>query len=101
MEKAGIPVVVLEQTDPGPEQPGVRAATMHRVKGLEFAVLVIVCARDGVIPLASEIESEEDVEVRDEALLRERSLLYTAATRARDRLFITAAGTLTRFLEPR
>ncbi len=98
LEAAGIPVVMLEQADPGPEVPGVRVATMHRVKGLEFGTMILAGARDGIVPLAAEVERSDDPDVQDEARLRERSLFYTAALRARERLYVTAPGPLTHFL---
>ena len=67
--------------------------TMHSAKGLEFSRVVLYDISDGSIPLLTAVAGLEGAE-RDDALLRERSLLYVAATRARDELVLTWSGTL-------
>lgn len=84
LETAGIPHVVLtKHSDEG--APGVRVATIHRVKGLEFPCLIVAGANKGVLPLAGQSD-EEGSEAK------ERCLLYVAVTRARDRLVVTTSG---------
>ncbi len=80
-------------------QPGLRLATMHRVKGLEFDYVCVVAANDGMIPLAHAIDGAEDAVAARLAETRERSLLYVALTRARRGAVITAHGTPSRFLQ--
>lgn len=65
--------------------------TMHRAKGTEFRNVVIMHAGKSDIPspLNSRFQPEEFV---DDFNLRERSLLYVAATRARDQLVVTYSG---------
>ena len=65
--------------------------TMHRAKGLEFRKVLLFDVSSNAIPrsLRDQQYSEAD---RDDALLRERSLLYVAATRARDQLAISWSG---------
>ena len=63
---------------------------MHRVKGLEFRVVFITGADAGA-QAAGDAQTEDPVE-RKAAELTERSLLYVAASRARDALFVTGAG---------
>lgn len=65
--------------------------TMHRAKGLEFRKVLLFDVSKNAIPrsLRDQQYSEAD---RDDALLRERSLLYVAATRARDQLAISWSG---------
>ena len=75
------------------EIEGVRLATMHRVKGLEFDRLVIAGVNDGVVPLAVGELRSDDGAVREEAEKRERALFYVAATRARREVFISSHGT--------
>jgi mRNA-degrading endonuclease RelE of RelBE toxin-antitoxin system len=96
LEAAGIPVVVLDpkkDTDPG---PGVRLATMHRVKGLEFPRVLIASVQDGVLPLlpkdAADAAALEDVE------WQEKRLLFVAMTRARDELVLTGHGKRCRWI---
>ena len=76
--------------------------TMHRAKGLEFRKVLLFDVSSNAIPrsLRDQQYSEAD---RDDALLRERSLLYVAATRARDQLAISWSGeasSLITFLAP-
>jgi superfamily I DNA/RNA helicase len=64
---------------------------MHRVKGLEFPVMLLVGVNSGVIPMrVSSVEG--DPTARAEHDERERSPLFVAATRARDHLVVTSSG---------
>ncbi len=62
---------------------GVRLATMHRVKGLEFIAVILV---------DTPRRQAADETGRDDVAVRERSLRYVAATRARQYLFIVETG---------
>ncbi|MBQ0002574.1 MAG: UvrD-helicase domain-containing protein [Treponema sp.] len=62
----------------------VNLMTIHASKGLEFPVVFIAGAEDGLIPHARSIE-EGDGNVEEE-----RRLFYVAITRARDKLFISS-----------
>lgn len=77
--------------------PGLRLATMHRVKGLEFDQIILAGCNEGRIPLASAMRSD-DRGVRDEAELRERALFYVATTRARRGVLITSHGQASHWL---
>lgn len=72
--------------------------TMHRAKGTEFRNVVIMHAGDNDIPspLNSRFQPEE---LMNDFNLRERSLLYVAATRARDQLVVTYSGESNDFIE--
>lgn len=72
--------------------PGLRLATMHRVKGLEFDQMVVAGCNEGRIPLQWALRSA-DKGVRAEAELQERALFYVATTRARRGVLITSYGT--------
>ncbi len=62
----------------------VNLMTIHASKGLEFPVVFIIGAEDGIIPHARSMEEGEgNVE-------EERRLFYVAITRARDKLFISS-----------
>ncbi len=58
-------------------------ATMHSSKGLEFQVVFILDANEGITPHKKAV-LEEDIE-------EERRLFYVAMTRAKERLFIYSA----------
>lgn len=62
----------------------VNLMTIHASKGLEFPVVFIAGAEDGIIPHARALEEgENNVE-------EERRLFYVAITRAREKLFISS-----------
>lgn len=65
--------------------------TMHRSKGMEFTRVVLFGVSDQSLPAKHQINSLAPAEQAD-ALLRERALLYVAATRARDGLAVTWSG---------
>lgn len=77
---------------------GVRLATMHRVKGLEFQYVFIVAANNRVIPLSSAIDHTDFVS-EQESITREKCLFYVALTRAQKGAFITSYGKKSEFLE--
>jgi len=65
--------------------------TMHRAKGLEFRKVLLFDVSKNAIPRPLRDQQYSDAD-SDDALLRERSLLYVAATRARDQLAISWSG---------
>lgn len=65
--------------------------TMHRSKGTEFSKVVLFAVREGSIPAALR-DQQYDESAAADAVLRERSLLYVAATRARDVLAVSYSG---------
>lgn len=73
-------------------KPGLRLATMHRVKGLEFDRMIIAGVNDGVVPLLAGDAESDDRGVKEEAELGERALFYVACTRARKELLITSGS---------
>ena len=70
---------------------GIRVATMHRVKGLEFQYMFIAAVNNRVIPLSNAI-SDTDTVSRNETLTSEKCLLYVALTRAQKAAYITSYG---------
>jgi superfamily I DNA/RNA helicase len=100
LKAAGIPVLrVKGQVTQGSE--GVRLATMHAMKGLEFRAVSVLGVAEGTVPFAREITPREaDPLQHDADLLRERCLLFVACTRARETLKVTWSGTASPFLPP-
>jgi len=77
---------------------GIRLATMHRVKGLDFDHVIIASMNDGIVPLeVSEISDEQQIE--NERLLQEKSIVFVAATRAKKSLLITSYGAKSQLLK--
>lgn len=92
LKEAGIDTYVLGQdSGDNEQQAGIRVATMHRIKGLEFQYVFLAGINEGVVPEARAIASDDSVEQRD-ALFNERALLHVAATRAVKGLFVSSSG---------
>ncbi|MCL6446454.1 MAG: hypothetical protein K6T83_23910, partial [Alicyclobacillus sp.] len=90
---AGIPAELLERHEAMTADGRVRCGTIHRSKGLEFRAVFLVGVSEGLVPPASAVEdAAADSAKREQLLQHERSLLYVAATRARDRLFVSSSG---------
>ncbi|MEU6624818.1 UvrD-helicase domain-containing protein [Streptomyces litmocidini] len=98
LRASGIPAVrVKGQVAPG--TPGVRLATMHAMKGLEFRAVSVLGVGEGTVPFAREVTPREaDPLQHDADLLRERCLLFVACTRARESLSVTWSGAPSPFL---
>ena len=95
---AGLPARSL--VDSAPEGGDtVLVGTMHLAKGLEFRMVLLMSCDQDVLPLAERIEQVADEFELDEVLTTERQLLYVAATRARDRLVITASTPASEFID--
>jgi len=60
-------------------------STVHSAKGLEWPMVFIIWAMEGYFPSARAYSNPEAIE-------EERRLMYVAATRAKDRLFISYPG---------
>jgi superfamily I DNA/RNA helicase len=78
--------------------PGLRLATMHRVKGLTFGRIAIADANRGILPLEASLAEAADPASRREAEHRERRLLFVAATRARREVNVLVSGDPSPFL---
>jgi len=68
-----------------PDQDCVVMMTMHSAKGLEFPVVFVVGAEEGIFPGTRAIGEVEEME-------EERRLCYVAMTRAKEKLFLTCAN---------
>ncbi|MBT2477507.1 DEAD/DEAH box helicase [Streptomyces sp. ISL-94] len=100
LRREGVPAVAVKD-DPGPTVPGVRVATMHAMKGLEFRCVAVVGVTSGVLPFAPQVTpADEDAVQHRSDLLAEHCLLFVACTRARDALAISWNGERSRILDP-
>ena len=79
--------------------PGLRLATMHRVKGLEFDRVIIAGVNEGVVPFEGAQSYSSDTVVKRESEIQERALLYVSATRAKKEVVVTSFGKSSRFLD--
>ncbi len=85
--QTGVDSLVQEQ-----DTDFVSLMTMHNAKGLEFPVVFISGAVDGLIPHASSCMSEREQN-------EERRLFYVAITRAKDKLYISYPETRLKYGE--
>ncbi|GFN31533.1 ATP-dependent helicase [Paenibacillus xylaniclasticus] len=85
---------------PSSEDDGrVQLMTVHKSKGLEFPVVFVVGASEGIMPHRSAMQPQQPKQTasrdelerdKEEALEEERRLLYVAVTRAQERLYISS-----------
>lgn len=80
--------------------PGLRLATMHRVKGLEFDEVIITSLNKGVVPLELSYSDLLASESNEDHENLERALLYVSATRAKKKVLMTSYGESSHFLVP-
>lgn len=76
---------------------GLRVATMHRVKGVEFKYVFIAAVNNRIIPLPSAINKTDAIS-EAESITSEKCLLYVAMTRAQKGVYITSYGRKSEFL---
>jgi DNA helicase-2/ATP-dependent DNA helicase PcrA len=82
-----ISLITRDDGDDDADKGKVNLMTIHSSKGLEFPVVFIAGAEEGIIPHARSVEESES------SIEEERRLFYVAITRARDKLFITSCRT--------
>jgi AAA domain/UvrD-like helicase C-terminal domain len=81
------------------DAPGVRAGTMHAMKGLEFRAVAVIGVEEGVVPDPAALSTDDgDPQAHVQDLQRERCVLFVACTRARDQLYVSHAGEPSPFL---
>ena len=79
------------------EAEAVRVLPMHDAKGSEYRAVAIAGLSDGNLPDESRILSARDEAQLDEIMNTERHLLYVAATRARDYLWMSGVNPVSEF----
>ncbi|EHY91117.1 UvrD-helicase domain-containing protein [Saccharomonospora azurea] len=93
----------IDAVQVGPDGPargdGFHVGTMHRFKGLEYQRMILSGVADGILPRqAIRHFQDSDPKRYQQERARERSLLFVAATRARDELVVTWHGKASEFL---
>ena len=68
----------------------VNLMTIHSAKGLEFPVVFIAGAEEGLIPHEKSISESDDPSEIAGSIEEERRLFYVAITRAREKLYISS-----------
>jgi len=73
----------------------IKICTLSSVKGLEFTNVIVLDLNEGVVPYPEGFADEDD----DLHISTERRLLYTAITRAKEKLFLLSSSTPSRYLD--
>lgn len=81
------------------EHTGIRLATMHRVKGLEFDYVILAGVNNDIVPLKNIFTDITDKTIIKERMTSEKSLLYVAATRAKKAIYVTSYGKISDFIK--
>ena len=93
LENEGYPTVIIDADSSDEELgAGIRLATFHRLKGMEFSHIILAGVQEGVVPYDLPDEKFADDVARHEHMKTERALFYVAATRARDHLVVMGVG---------
>jgi DNA helicase-2/ATP-dependent DNA helicase PcrA len=77
-----VELTALDVEEEEADEPPLVLSTIHSAKGLEFKVVFVIQAMDGVLPSTYSVGDEE-------ALDEELRLLYVAITRAEDHLYLS------------
>ncbi|GGK65765.1 DNA helicase [Planomonospora parontospora subsp. parontospora] len=97
--KAGILSTAIGPDGPKLVEAPVHVGTMHRFKGLEYQRMILAGVAEGLLPAQRVLTFAKDDPMRFRRELQHaRSLLFVAATRARDGIVISWHGTKSRFL---
>ncbi|MDV7145648.1 3'-5' exonuclease [Tropicimonas sp. TH_r6] len=72
--------------------------TMHDAKGAEFRAVAVIALDHSAIPNEQRLMAAQDEAQLDEVMATERHLLYVAATRARDFLWMSGVEPVSEFL---
>lgn len=76
---------------------GVAVMPMHDAKGAEYRAVAVAGLNDGALPHEARLLAAKDEAQLDEVMNTERHLLYVAATRARDFLWMSGVTPVSEF----
>jgi superfamily I DNA/RNA helicase len=94
LRSKGYDVVILQRrTADDRTKSGLRAGTMHRSKGLEFAAVAMVDVNEGIVPPKRALDFAADLAMRRSVIEADKSLLHVSATRAKKKLFVSSSRT--------
>lgn len=79
---------------------GVQLMTIHKSKGLEFPVVFVAGATEGLLPHGRALDSDDGKD-KPKAVEEERRLMYVAVTRAESKCYVSAINSFNgKFLRP-
>lgn len=81
-----------------PQAIGVTITSLHTAKGLEWDYVFLPAVREGVLPISQAISNTLSEAAGIAAVAEERRLFYVGVTRAKNELYLSFAGTPSRFL---
>ena len=94
-----IAILVRTQDEIGPlKDLDARVMTMHDAKGAEFRAVAVARLDHNILPDETRLLGARDEAQLDEIMTTERHLLYVAATRARDYLWMSGVDPVSEFL---
>ncbi|RFU14353.1 ATP-dependent helicase [Rhodobacteraceae bacterium W635] len=77
----------------------IRVMSMHAAKGAEYRAVAVLALDQDMVPLEARLLSANDEARLDEIINTERHLLYVAASRARDHLWLSGVAPVSDFLQ--
>lgn len=99
IDPAEIAVLVRNRDEISPfASLGVSVITMHEAKGSEFRAVAVARLDHNILPDEGRLLAARDEAHLDEIMTTERHLLYVAATRARDYLWMSGVEPVSEFL---
>lgn len=87
----------IERFAPALADAGAQILQMHDAKGSEYRAVAIASLNDGKLPDEARLLASKDEAQLDEVMNTERHLLYVAATRARDYLWMSGVSPVSEF----
>lgn len=81
-----------------PQAIGVTITSLHTAKGLEWDYVFLPAVREGVLPISQAINNTLSEAAGIAAVAEERRLFYVGVSRAKNELYLSFAGTPSRFL---
>ncbi|MET9555261.1 UvrD-helicase domain-containing protein [Streptomyces sp. NPDC006645] len=98
LQHVGLAAVLLKNA-PSSHSEGIRLATMHAMKGLEFRCVAVVGVTHSTFPFAPAVTAEDIDHLQHQTdMLTERCLLFVACTRAREDLYVSYSGRASHFI---
>jgi superfamily I DNA/RNA helicase len=76
-----------------------RIMPMHDAKGAEYRAVAVIALDQDIVPLAARLLTAQDEGQLVDILNIERHLLYVAASRARDFLWLSGVNPVSEFLD--